>query len=264
MNKLNIIDPKAKIGQNVKVEAFTTIAGDVEIGDDCWIGSNVSIMDGVRIGKGCKIFPGAIVGAIPQDLKFAGEHSLVEIGNNVIIREYVTLNRGTKANVTTNIKDNCLLMAYVHIAHDCVLEKGCILANNVALAGHIHIGEYARLGGLTAVHQFVKIGTHAFIGGGSLVRKDIPPYVKAAREPLAYAGVNSIGLRRAGFTSETINHIQDIYRILFVKRYNTSQAINIIETSIKASEERDQILNFIRQSDRGIMKGFRQITSNGN
>lgn len=264
MNKLNIIDPKAKIGQNVTVEAFTTIAADVEIGDNCWIGSNVSIMDGVRIGNGCKIFPGAVVGAIPQDLKFAGERSLVEIGNNVIIREYVTLNRGTKANVTTNIKDNCLLMAYVHIAHDCVLEKGCILANNVALAGHIHIGEYARLGGLTAVHQFVKIGTHAFIGGGSLVRKDIPPYVKAAREPLAYAGVNSIGLRRAGFTSETINHIQDIYRILFVKRYNTSQAINIIETSIKASEERDQILNFIRQSDRGIMKGFRQIASNGN
>ena len=264
MSSYTIIDPKAQIGKNVTIEPFTTISGDVVIGDNCWIGSNVSIMDGVRMGNGCKVFPGAVVGAIPQDLKFAGEKSLVEIGNNVIIREYVTLNRGTKANVKTTINDNCLLMAYVHVAHDCVLEKGCILANNVALAGHIRIGEYARLGGLTAVHQFVKIGTHSFIGGGSLVRKDIPPYVKAAREPLAYAGVNSIGLRRAGFTSDIINHIQDIYRILFVKGHNTSQAIRIIETSIKASEERDQILNFIRQSDRGIMKGFRQINSNGN
>ena len=263
MSKLSIIDPQAKIGKNVTIEAFTTISKDVVIGDNCWIGPNVSIMDGVRIGENCKIFPGAIIGAVPQDLKFDGEQSLVEIGNNVIIREYATLNRGTKANISTAIKDNCLLMAYVHVAHDCVLENNCILANNVALAGHIHIAPYARLGGLTAVHQFVKIGSHAMVGGGSLVRKDVPPYVKAAREPLAYAGVNSIGLRRAGFSSETINHIQDIYRILFVKGYNTSQALNIIETSIKASEKRDQIVNFIRQSDRGVMKGFRQINSNG-
>lgn len=263
MNKYTVIDPQAKIGNNVTIESFTTIKGDVEIGDNCWIGPNVSIMDGVRIGNNVKIFPGAIVGAIPQDLKFEGEQSLVEIGNNVIIREYVTINRGTKANMMTTIKNNCLLMAYVHVAHDCVLEPNVILANNVALAGHIHIGSFARIGGLVAVHQFVKIGTHTFVGGGSLLRKDVPPYVKAAREPIAYAGVNSIGLRRAGFSSKVINHIQDIYRIIFVKGYNTSQALNIIETTIEATEVRDQIVNFIRQSDRGIMKGFRQI-SNGN
>ena len=189
MSNLSVIDPKAKIGSNVSIGPFTTIESDVKIGNNCWIGPNVSIMNGVRIGEGCKIFPGAIVGAIPQDLKFDGEDSLVEIGNGVIIREYVTINRGTQANVTTTISDNCLLMAYVHIAHDCILKKNCILANNVALAGHITIEEYARLGGLTADHQFVKIGKHSMVGGGSLVRKDVPPYVKAAREPLAYARV---------------------------------------------------------------------------
>ena len=217
MRDLNIVDPRAQIGQDVTIEPFTTIQGDVVIGDNCWIGPNVSIMDGVRIGNNCKIFPGAVIGAIPQDLKFEGEQSLVEIGNQVIVREYVTINRGTKANVKTTIKDQCLLMAYVHVAHDCILEQNVILANNVALAGHIHIGAYARIGGMVAVHQFVNIGTHSFIGGGSLVRKDVPPFVKAAREPLAYAGVNSIGLRRAGYESKIINHIQDIYRILYVK-----------------------------------------------
>ncbi len=263
MSKLAIVDKNAKIGKNVTISPFSTISGDVEIGDNTWIGSNVCIMDGVRIGENCRIFPGAVIGAIPQDLKFEGENSTLIIKNQVTIREYVTLNRGTKASFSTQISDNCLLMAYVHVAHDCFLGENCILANNVNLAGHIDIGEYAILGGLTAVHQFVKIGEHVMVGGGSLVRKDIPPYVKAAREPLSYAGVNSVGLRRRGFDSAKINNIQDIYRTLFIKGYNTTQALRYIEANMKVTEERDNILNFIRNSDRGIMKGFRQLNGYG-
>ena len=258
---MNIIDAKAKIGENVHIGAFTTVEADVEIGDGTWIGPNVSILNGTKIGTNCRIFQGAIVGAIPQDLKFEGEESVLEIGNNVIIREYCTINRGTKANYATRIHDGCLLMAYVHVAHDCVIGERSILANNVNLAGHIEIGKNAVLGGLTAVHQFVKIGMHTMIGGGSLVRKDVPPFVKAAREPLCYVGVNSIGLRRRGFTNDQINHIQDIYRILYVKSNNTSQAIEIIEATVHASKECDHILSFIRNADRGIMKGFRHLNA---
>ena len=258
-NQMRVIHPEAQLGTNVTVEAFTTIARDVVIGEGTWIGSNVSIMDGVRIGKNCRIFPGAIVGAIPQDLKFAGEQSILEIGDHVTIREYCTLNRGTKASHRTSIGNHCLLMAYVHVAHDCLIGDHSILANNVNLAGHIEIGHHAILGGLSAVHQFVKIGEHVMVGGGSLVRKDIPPYVKAAREPIGYAGVNSVGLRRRGFSSEQINNIQDIYRILFVKAYNTSQALQVIEATITATPERDLILEFVRNADRGIMKGFKQV-----
>lgn len=264
---LKVIHPKAKIGQNVTIDSFVTIGANVEIGDDSWIGANATIMEGVKIGKNCKIFPGAVVGAIPQDLKFEGEYSTIEIGNNVTIREYCTLNRGTKANQKTIIKDDCLLMAYVHVAHDCILNKGVVLANNVNLAGHIEIGKYSTLGGLTAVHQFVKIGAYAMIGGGALVRKDVPPFVKAAREPLAYAGINSIGLRRKGFTNEQINAIQDIYRFLFVKGFNTTQAIKKIKKNLPKSPERKMILQFIAESDRGIIRGFRQLNGtklNGN
>lgn len=264
---LSVIHPKAKIGQNVTIEPFVTIGANVEIGDDSWIGANATIMEGVVIGKNCKIFPGAVVGAIPQDLKFEGEYSTIEIGDNVTIREYCTLNRGTKANQKTIIKDNCLLMAYVHVAHDCVLGKGVILANNVNLAGHIEIGKHTTLGGLTAVHQFVKIGAYAMLAGGTLVRKDVPPFIKAAREPLAYAGINAIGLRRNNFSNEQIHHIQDIYRYLFVKGYNTTQAITKIKKSLPKSVERKTILTFIKKSERGIIKGFRQINGtklNGN
>lgn len=259
MSSLNVISPKAIIGSNVSIGSFTTIEDDVVIGDGTWIGPNVCIMNGTRIGKNCKIFPGAIVGAMPQDLKFSDENSLLEIGDNVIIREYCTLNRGTEANFTTKIGDNCLLMAYVHVAHDCILDKNCILANNVTLAGHIELAPFVRIGGMTAVHQFVKIGTHSFIGGGSLVRKDVPPYVKAAREPLSYVGVNSVGLNRGGFTKEQIKAIQDVYRVLYVKSNNTTQAIKIIHDSLPSSVEKETILSFIDQSTRGLMRGFRQI-----
>lgn len=256
--KLSDIHSKAQIGQNCQIESFVTIKEDVVIGDNCWIGPGAVIMNGTRIGNNCKIFPGAIVGAIPQDLKFEGENSIIKIGNNVTIREYCTLNRGTKANNTTTISDNCLLMAYVHVAHDCMIHENVILANNVNLAGHIEIGKYSILGGLTAVHQFVKIGAHSMVGGGSLVRKDVPPYIKAAREPLSYVGVNSIGLRRRGYSNRDIHHIQDIYRILFVKTTNNSKAAEIIEATITATPYREEILNFIASADRGIMKGFRQ------
>lgn len=261
--QLNVVHPQARIGKNVHISPFVTIEGDVEIGDNCWIGPNACILDGTRLGENCRVFPGAVVGAVPQDLKYSGEQSILEIGNNVTIREYCTLNRGTKANWTTTIKDNCLLMAYVHVAHDCVLEENVILANNVNLAGHIHVGKYAVLGGLSAVHQFVKIGDHSMIGGGSLVRKDVPPFVKAAREPISYAGINAVGLKRRGFSTDSIKIIQDSYRILFVKVYNTSQALEIIEKQIPDSPERARILEFVKTSERGIMKGFRQINGNG-
>lgn len=255
---LAYVHPQAKIAKNVVIEPFVTIDKNVEIGEGTWIGPNVTIMEGARIGKNCRIFSGAVVSAIPQDLKFEGEDTTVEIGDNVTIRECVTINRGTKDKFKTVVKDNCLLMAYVHVAHDCVIGNSCILANAVNLAGHIHIDDYAIVGGMSAVHQFVHIGKHAMISGGSLIRKDVPPFSKAAREPLSYVGINSIGLRRRGFKPEQINEIQEIYRILFLRGYNTSQAISYVEAELPASAERDEIVSFINNSNRGIMKGYFQ------
>jgi UDP-N-acetylglucosamine acyltransferase len=255
---LAYVHPGAKIARNVVIEPFATINNDVEIGSGTWIGSNVTIMEGARIGKNVRIFPGAVISAIPQDLKFEGEDSLVEIGDNTTIRECVTINRGTSASGTTKIGDNCLVMATAHIAHDCVVGDNAIIVNGVALAGHVTIGEFAIVGGLAAVHQFINIGAHAMISGGSLVRKDVPPFVKAAKEPLSYVGINSIGLRRRGFDSEKIREIQNIFRILYQKNYNNTQAIELIETEMEATPERDEIITFIRNSKRGIMKGYNQ------
>lgn len=252
---LAYIHPNAKIAQNVVIEPFTTIAGDVEIGEGTWIGPNVTIMDGARIGKNCKIFPGAVISSVPQDLKFKGEQTTAEIGDNTVVREYVTLNRGTVDKHKTVVGKNCLIMAYVHLAHDCIIGDNCILVNGVQLAGHITVDDWAIIGGTTAVHQFVRIGSHAMISGGSLVRKDIPPYTKVAREPMTYCGVNSVGLRRRGFSNDQINHIQDIYRTLYLKGHNTSQALDIIELEFAPSKERDEILNFIRASERGVLRG---------
>ncbi len=254
--KLVYIHPDAKVASEVKIDPFTTIHENVEIGENTWIGSSVTIMPGTRIGKNCKIFPGSVIGAIPQDLKFAGEITTAEIGDNTIVREFVTINRGTKVLGKTVIGKNNLLMAYVHIAHDCVIGDNCILANGVTLAGHIVIDDFAIVGGLSAVHQFVHIGSHVMISGGSLIRKDVPPFVKAAREPLAYVGINSVGLRRRGFSNEKIAEIQEIYRTIFVKGHNSSRALEIIEAEMKPSPERDEILLFIRNSSRGIMKGY--------
>ncbi len=253
---LAYIHPGAKIARNVVVEPFTTIHNNVEIGSGTWIGSNVTIMEGARIGENCRIFPGAVISAIPQDLKFEGEDSLVIIGNNVTIRECVTINRGTKALGKTEIGNNVLIMATVHIAHDCIIKNNVILVNGVLLAGHVTIGEHAIIGGLAGIHQFIHIGAHAMVSGGSLVRKDVPPFTKAAKEPLSYVGINSIGLRRRGFQSEKIREIQNIYRILYQRKNNNSQAVGIIEAEYEATPERDLILQFIRNSQRGIMKGY--------
>lgn len=253
---LAYVHPQAKVAKNVVIEPFVNIEKNVEIGEGTWIGSNVTIMEGARIGKNCKIFPGAVVSAVPQDLKFNGEDTLVKIGDNTTIREFVTINRGTKASYETIVGSNCLLMAYVHVAHDCIVGNNVILANGATLAGHITIDDWAIVGGLTAVHQFCKIGAHTMISGGSLVRKDVPPYTKAAREPLSYVGINSIGLRRRGFTSEQISLIQDVYRIIYLKGLNVSQAVTLIEADVPATPERDEILRFIDASSRGIMKGL--------
>jgi len=252
------IHPGAKIGLNVSIDPFTMIHDDVEIGDNTWIGSNVTIFPGARIGKNCSIFPGVVISAIPQDLKFEGEKTTVEIGDRTTIREFVTLNRGTKALGKTVVGSDNLLMAYVHVAHDCIVGNHCILANGVTLAGHINIADYAIIGGLSAIHQFVNIGSHVMISGGSLVRKDVPPYVKAAHEPLSYAGINSVGLRRRGFSNDIISEIQNIYRTIFVKGYSYSHALEVVEKEHQPSTEKDVIVNFIKSSSRGIMKGYVQ------
>ncbi len=253
---LAYIHPESKIATNVVVEPFTTIHNNVTIGSGTWIGSNVTIMEGARIGNNCRVFPGAVISAIPQDLKFEGEDSLAIIGDNTTIRECVTVNRGTKALGETKIGDNCLIMASSHVAHDCEIGNNCILANGSIIAGHVKIGDFAILSGLVAVHQFIHIGEHALVSGGSLVRKDVPPFAKAGKEPLSYIGINSIGLRRRGFITEKIREIQNIYRILYQKNYNTTQALEKIEAELEATKERDQILLFIKNSLRGIMKGY--------
>jgi UDP-N-acetylglucosamine acyltransferase len=250
------IHPNARLATNVKVDPFTVIHQDVEIGEGTWIGSNVTIMEGARIGKNCRIFPGAVISAIPQDLKFQGEYSNVVIGDGTTIREFVTINRGTKDRDKTEVGKNCLIMAYCHLAHDCLVGDNCIMSNNTQVAGHVTIGDWVILGGMCAVHQFAKIGSHSFVSGGSLVSKDVPPYIKAGRTPLSYAGVNSIGLKRRGFSIERINHILDIYRVLYNKGMNTSQAIEYIEEEMPATDERDEIVTFVRESPRGIIKRF--------
>lgn len=249
------IHPDATIGKNVTIDPFTYIAGDVVIGDNTWIGPNVTIMDGARIGQNCKIFPGAVISAIPQDLKFHGEVTTAEIGNNTTIRECVTINRGTVDRNKTVVGNDCLLMAYVHIAHDALIGNNVILANTANIAGHVTIEDHVILEGVVAVQQFIRIGEHSFIAGGSLVRKDVPPFVKAAREPLTYAGINAIGLRRRGYQTATISQIEDIYRHIFVHGTNVSKSIEEIKASIEDSVEKTQILDFIEGSQKGIIRG---------
>lgn len=249
------IHPNAKLGENVKIDPFVTIEEDVVIGDGTWIGPNAVIMNGARIGKNCMIFPGAVIAGIPQDLKFRGEETTVVIGDNTTIREFCTVNRGTAAKGTTIVGDDCLLQSYSHVAHDCRLDNHVILGSYAGLAGEVEVEDYAIVSPYTAVHQFCRIGKHAFIAGGSLVRKDIPPYVLVANEPLAYAGVNSVGLRRRGYDIDKVNEIQQVFRYLYQKGLNNSQAIEAIEAEMEATPERDAILNFIKASDRGIVRG---------
>jgi len=248
------IHPNAKLGKDIIVDPFAVIEDDVTIGDGTHIMSHAVIMKKVSIGKSCRIFPGAVIGAIPQDLKFDGEETIVEVGDNTTVRECVTINRGTKDKWKTVVGSNCLLMAYSHIAHDCILGNHVIIANSVQLAGHVEIGDHAIIGGMAAAIQFSKIGAHTYIAGGTEVIKDVPPYIKAGRSPLCYVGVNSVGLQRRGFTSERINSISEIYRNIYLRGLNISQATQIIEKELPDSEEKSEILKFIKDSKRGILK----------
>ena len=247
--------PRLEIGDGTSIGASSSLYGDIRIGRDSWIGSNVTFHDGARIGERCRVYPGAVISAIPQDLKFDGERTTLEVGDDCVIRECVTLNRGTSHSGKTRIGKHCLLMAYTHVAHDCVLGDHVIMANAVNLAGHVEIGDHVVIGGMTGVHQFTKIGPHAMIAAGCLVRKDVPPFIKAGRNPLQYQGVNSIGLRRRGCDRETILRIQETYRHIFLSGKNNAKALDIIEKHVTFSDERDQIVNFIRNSERGIIKG---------
>tara|TARA_B100001059_G_C17832333_1_gene585515 strand:- start:479 stop:1264 length:786 start_codon:yes stop_codon:yes gene_type:complete len=258
LNSLNYIHPNAKIGSNVTIDPFTMIHQNVKIGKNTWIGSNVTIMDGARIGANCKIFPGAVISAVPQDLKFNGEDSLAKIGDYSVVRECVTINRGTSANGVTQIGKHCLIMAYSHIAHDCSIGNFCIFSNNSTLAGHVKIGNYVVLSGLTAIQQFCSVGDFAFISGGSRVRKDIPPFIKVAREPLSFIGVNSIGMERNEVDKDRIKSIKNLYRILFKSNLNISSAIKIIKEEIEATKDRNAILEFIEKSSQGIVRGYDQ------
>ena len=259
MNKIHplaIVSPDAVLGDNVQVGPYAYIDGNVQIGDNCTIHPHAVIYSYVKIGSNCQVFPGAVVGAIPQDLKFDGEVSYVEIGDNVTIRECATINRGTKASKkgVTKIEDNTLIMSYVHVAHDCHIGKNCILTSYVGLAGETDVDDWAIIGGGTKVHQFSHIGTHAMVGGACKVNKDIHPYSLCGRDPICYAGVNIVGLRRRGFDSDVIRNIRDIYDTIYFQGYNISDGCARVEQGFPASEEKEQILNFIKNSKRGIVK----------
>ncbi|MCD7936721.1 MAG: acyl-ACP--UDP-N-acetylglucosamine O-acyltransferase [Tannerellaceae bacterium] len=252
---LAVIDPEAKIGENVTIGAFAVIEKDVVIGDNCYIYPHVTILDGARIGNNCTIFPGAVISAIPQDLKFKGEQTTAEIGDHTTIRECVTINRGTASRGKTIVGNHCLIMAYSHVAHDCILKNHIIIGNASQLAGEVEIDDFAIISGGTLVHQFVRISSHVMIQGGSRIGKDIPPYTLCGRDPIVYCGINIVGLRRRGFTNEQVFLIQDIYRTLYTRGLNNSEALRCIETEYAPSDERDLILNFIKSSTRGIIRG---------
>ena len=254
ISKLAFVHPDATLGQNVIVDPFAYIAGNVTIGDGTWIGPNATIMDGARIGGNCRIFPTAVVSGIPQDLKFRGEETTAEIGDRTTLREGVTVNRGTAAVGKTIIGNDCLLMAYAHIGHDCNIGNNCIIGNSCGMAGEVKVDEWAILSGGSLVHQFTHIGAHVMIGGGSKVRTDVPPFIKADREPLSYLGLNSVGLTRRGFGKERIDEIHNIYRAVYQMGMNFTKALEYIEKEFKQSPDRDYIVEFIRKSERGIIR----------
>lgn len=252
---LACIHPEAKIAPSVQIGPFVCIEKDVEIGEGTVIDSNVTICEGTRIGKNCHVFPGAVIGAIPQDLKFKGEKTYVRIGDRTVLREFVTVHRGTASKGETVVGDDCLIMAYCHVAHDCRLGNHIIMSNSTQLAGEVVVDDWAIIGGGSLVHQFSHIGSHVMIQGGSRINKDIPPFILAAREPIAYCGINSVGLRRRNFTREQIDAIQDVYRLIFSPMYNVSQAVEHVIAELPESAERDMIVDFIKSSPRGILRG---------
>jgi len=254
ISPLASVHPKAQLGSGVTVDAFAVIEDNVVIGDGSHIMSHAVVLPFSRIGKNCRIFPGAVIGAIPQDLKYVGEETTVEIGDNTTLRECVTVNRGTKDKWKTAIGSNCLIMAYAHIAHDCILGNNVILANGVQLAGHVLVGDYANMGGLSGANQFTRIGAHTYIAGHTVVRKDVPPYIKAGREPMSYAGVNIVGLQRRHFEPDQIQTISQIYHLLFVQKGSTSAAIKTIEEQVQDGVFKKEILDFVQSSRIGIIK----------
>ena len=256
INNLSSIHPGARLAPGVTVDPFVTIEDNVEIGEETHIHNNAVVKSGTRIGRNCQIMSGAVVGGIPQDLKFRGEDTLAIVGDNTVIRECVTINRGTAAKGKTVVGSNCLIMAYTHIAHDCMIGDNVIIANASQLAGEVVVDNYAVIGGGALVHQFTHIGSHVMIQGGAKINKDIPPFVKAARDPIAYTGINSIGLRRRGFTNDQIREIQEIYRYLYLSQLNVTEAVERIEAELPATKERDEIILFIRNSSRGIVRGY--------
>jgi UDP-N-acetylglucosamine acyltransferase len=254
ISPLAYIHPNAKIGNGVIVDPFAVIHDKVSIGDNTRIMSHAIIEEHTHIGSHCLIFPGAVLGAIPQDLKYIGEETTVEIGDHTTIRECVTINRGTQDRWKTVVGSHCLLMAYSHVAHDCILGNYVILGNAVQLAGHVTIDNYAILSGMAGAHQFAHIGEHTYIAGHTVIRKDVPPFIKAAREPLSYMGINIVGLQRRGFSKEKIEEISDIYHVLFVEKNTTSSAVQNIESNFGSSPIKEQILTFINSSKTGIIK----------
>jgi UDP-N-acetylglucosamine acyltransferase len=250
------VHPDAKLGSNVTVEPFAFIDRNVEIDEGTVVMSGANIRYGSRIGKNCAIFPGAVVGGIPQDLKFRGEDSLAIVGDNTMIRECVTINRGTASKGRTVVGSNCLLMAYSHIAHDCLLSDYVIVGNATQLAGEVEVEHHAILSGGTLVHQFSRIGAHVMVQGGTRLGKDIPPYITAGREPVCYSGVNLIGLRRSGFSNEKINEIQEIYRVIYQAGFNFSDAIIKVEKEFDETPEMRLIVDFVKNSPRGIVRGY--------
>lgn len=257
ISDLAYVHPKAQLAENVTVEPFAYIAGNVVIGEDTWIGPSSTILDGARIGNNCRIFPSSVISGIPQDLKFRGEETTAEIGNGTTIREAATINRGTASAGKTVVGNNCLIMAYVHIGHDCFVGNNVILGNGTGLAGEVKVDDWAIVSAGSLVHQFVRIGGHVMIGGGSKVRTDVPPFIKADRDPLCYLGLNIVGLTRRGFEKERINEIHNIYRIIYLNGMNISQALDCIEEKFQQSPDRDYIIDFIRKSERGIIRGPR-------
>lgn len=254
MEKMYHIDPEARIGNNVKIGNFTNIYGNVEIGDNCEIAGNVTIYPGARIGNGVKIFPGAVIAGIPQDLKFKGEETIAVVGDGTTLRECVTVNRGTASKGKTVVGENCLIMAYNHIAHDCVIGNHVIMSNACQLAGEVIVDDYAVIGGGSLIHQFCHLGRNIMLQGGALVNKDIPPYVKAAREPISYVGLNTIGLHRNGFSNDDIQAISEIYRVLYLSDLNVTNAIKLIQQTLPESKYRDEIISFVENSGRGVIR----------
>jgi|WetSurMetagenome_2_1015567.scaffolds.fasta_scaffold20690_4 UDP-N-acetylglucosamine acyltransferase len=255
IDSLALVSKKAQLGENVIVGPSAIIGDDVILGDGSVVGPYAIIQQGARLGKECRIASFAVVGGPPQDLKYKNEPTVLEIGDHCDIREYVTLNRGTIETGKTVIGNNCMFMANAHVAHDCVIGDYCILANSVPLAGHVTLGSWVIIGGLTPIHQFVHIGDHTMIGGGYRVTKDIPPFIRAGREPMVFEGLNSVGLRRRGFSPKAIELIEKAYVFLYQSKLNVSQAVVRIKEELEQTPEIENILKFIAGSKRGIIPG---------